>query len=241
MMRPTPRIYLPHTDFQSQTPCPLNEGQAHHLTKVLRLKIGDRVRAFNGTQGEFEGELSLDAKTWTFKPLVQLRAQEHMRPCYLYFCLIKPDALHILLEKATELGVTDLYPLLSERTVARHASLAKMQAYVEQAAVQCERLSVPQVFNPTLLKAIKDVLPSPGTPFFLGDERRRAPHILKLLQGLGPIDKGFAVLIGPEGGFTPQEFSMLESLEEITLCTLSSHILRAETAALTALAIGQSV
>lgn len=241
MTRPTPRVYLPHTDFTALAPLPLQEGQAHHLTKVLRLKMGDRVRAFNGTQGEYEGELSTEGKSWFFKPLKNLRAQDHLRPCYLYFCLIKPDALHILLEKTTELGVTHLYPLLSERTVARHTSFTKMQAYVEQAAVQCERLCVPQVFEPQPLKLLKDIMPLKGTPFFVGDERRHAQPLLSKLQSLTPLDKGFAILIGPEGGFTPQEFEHLESKEAITLCTLSPQILRAETAALVGIAIGQSV
>lgn len=237
MTRPSPRLYLEEQSFASGNTLVLQSGQAHHITKVLRLKDGDNVRIFNGQDGEWQATLSIKGKEVFCIAETQMRAQNTLRPCYLYFCPLKPDALHFLIEKATELGVTHLYPILSDRTVARHIKIEKLKTYAEQAAVQCERLCVPQVFEPHILKQLKDISPPQDIPFLLGDERLKAPPLLELLP---KGHQGFAILIGPEGGFTPQEFIFLESLP-VTKTTFSPHILRAETAAIAALAIGQSV
>jgi len=207
----------------------LNENQSHYLLKVMRLKEGDALLLFNGKEGEWKARLGAPHKKSASVLVLSLtRPQCVDADLWLLFSPLKPKRQAFLIEKATELGVACLWPIGCERTSFPKVNLAKMQAHVIEAAEQCGRLTLPFV-NPlvTLPKLLEQW--SQTRLLLFGDESLTSPPLASL--SLAP-HKPYAFLVGPEGGFTRQELSLLKSCPYAQGVTLSPHILRAETAAL---------
>lgn len=204
----------------------LNADHCHYLLSVMRKDDGDKVRIFNGRDGDFVGSL-----VKTSKKSATLQIEERLRPfhasyprIHLYFAPIKKDRLVFLIEKAVELGVTDLHPVLTDHTENRNYKEDKMHAYIIEAAEQCERLDVPT------LHAAMSFHDLPNSRLYVALERADAP--LFLPQKTDEI----SILIGPEGGWSAQEVESLQNNESVIAVSLGSNILRAETAALFMLA-----
>lgn len=207
----------------------LPESQSHYLQKVMRLKENDDVLLFNGRDGEWNARITGTSKKSTILcPNFQSRPQRHGGDLWLLFSPLKPKRQEFLVEKATELGVSCLWPVHFVRTSVPKVNLEKMQAHAREAAEQCGRLALPEIKPLTpLSKLFKNW---PQTRFLLfGDESLSSPS-------LGALDlnsqKSYAFLVGPEGGFTSQEFFLLKSFTQAQGVTLNPHILRTETAAL---------
>lgn len=207
----------------------LSEGQSHYLATVMRLAEGDSVRVFNGQQGEWRAIV-----TKISRKAVSLEVQEQTRvpvpepDAWLCFALLKRQKTDLAVEKATELGVSVIQPVITARTNADHVNLARLQAIAIEAAEQCERLHVPQILAP---KKLSELLANwPQRPLFVADERRTAPL-------LGPAIGPCALLIGPEGGFTDHELEDIARRPMIQPVSLGQRILRAETAAIAGLTL----
>lgn len=219
-----PRLYV-DDDLVAGGTVTFGADQAHYLRSVLRRDPGDGVRLFNGRDGEWLATMAEIGKKAVTATVTQvLRAQPPApAPLHLYFAPIKKARMDILIEKAVELGVTALHPVLTQNVEVRQVNEDRLRAQMIEAAEQCERLTIPAL-NPAA--ALKTAIPGAG-PLYACIERADAP----LPDASGPR----AVLIGPEGGFTAEERDFLLSCPGVVPASLGPLTLRAETAALAAL------
>ena len=213
----------------------LDADPAHYLGRVLRLKPGDRVRLFNARDGEVAAEITrIGKRDITLSVTETLRAPYAPPPITLLFAPLKRHRTATLLEKATELGVSVLQPVLTARTQHPDMKLDKMRAQMIEAAEQTERLDLPELREPIkLFEAVESFAP----PILMGDEGGNASPIYSVLEGLPPP---VGILTGPEGGWSPEEREHLRSLPHITPVTLGPRILRADTAAIVMLGLVQA-
>jgi 16S rRNA (uracil1498-N3)-methyltransferase len=217
----------------------LAPNQAHYLRHVLRLAAGDRVALFNGNDGEWLGTVAGFGKGRASVDVVtQRRAQGTEPDLWLLFAPIKHARIDYLVQKATELGASRLVPVITERTMVARVNTERLQANAVEAAQQTGRLSLPEVASPATLFAALDGWPS-ARRVMLADESGAGTPILAALSALPP-GAPWAVLIGPEGGFAPQELDALRKLPFVTSVSLGPRLLRADTAAVAALACWQA-
>lgn len=212
----------------------IDTGKSHHLTNVLRVKVGDQLRPFNDRDGEFLAEISQTSKNQlTLNILKQLRVSASANNISLMFAPIKPDKLHFMIEKATELGIGTLIPILTERSIIREINQSKINQYIIQAAEQSERLTIPALLPLTKLNDAIQSLDTNSEILFC-DELEIDNSLNKSLAALD-ISKNYIILIGPEGGFTEGERQKLRAEKQILPVHIGPQILRAETAALFAI------
>lgn len=213
----------------------LPEQQAHYLVNVLRMAAGATVLVFNGRDGEWQAELS-DVK----KRSAVLVAGHQTRPQidgpdidYL-FAPLKRSRLDYMVQKAVEMGVARLSPVITHRTIAERVNLERMRANAIEAAEQCGVLRVPAVSEPLTLEKALAGWDAARTLIFC-DEDAAIRDPLSALDGVapGPV----AVLIGPEGGFDDTERQMLMAKPFVTAVSLGPRVMRADTAAVAALAL----
>jgi 16S rRNA (uracil1498-N3)-methyltransferase len=210
-------------------------AQANYLRNVLRLEPGDPILIFNGRHGEWRAELSEAGKR-----AVQLTVQEAVRPQedgpdidYL-FAPLKRARLDYMVEKATEMGVARLRPVLTRRTTPERVNTARMRTHAIEAAEQCGILRIPEVLAPERLDRVVAGWDH-RRPLIFCDEASDDTCPFTALARLepGPL----AVLIGPEGGFDEAERELLSTQPFVTRISLGPRILRADTAAVAALAL----
>lgn len=214
----------------------LGEGAAHYLLHVLRAKPGNRVALFNGRDGEWLAEIAQATKRGvTATCLQQTAAQTGVPDIWLAFAPVKKTPADYLVQKATELGVSVLLPVFTRRTIVTRVNEERMTANAIEAAEQSERLTVPQVRSPISFDKLLAGWPKDRRLYFC-DEGGDAKPLAEAAKP-GPA----AILTGPEGGFDPAERDALRALPFVTPVTLGPRILRADTAALAALALWQSV
>jgi 16S rRNA (uracil1498-N3)-methyltransferase len=214
-------------------------GQAHHLRTVLRLGQGAPVAAFNPRDGEWL--CRIDETTRNRTSLIverRLRPPEEESDLWLLFAPIKRARLDWLVEKATELGVSELLPVWTRHTQAERLNLDRLRVHAIAAAEQSERLSVPPVHAP---RGLDEVLRQwPGErPLIVCDETGAGQPIAAALARFCPGQS--ALLIGPEGGFAETELDSLRKFSFVTCVGLGPRVLRADTAALAALSVFQAI
>jgi 16S rRNA (uracil1498-N3)-methyltransferase len=208
--------------------------QAHYLGTVMRRGAGDTVNLFNGRDGEFVARIeAVRRDRATLRVERQLRAPAPEPDLWLVFALLKRDATDLVVQKATELGVARLLPVTTERSNTHRVNQERLASIATEAAEQSERLTVPHVQPPQPLAAVLADWP-PDRRLLVAAERIDAPGIS---AGRGPL----ALLVGPEGGFTPVELDVMRARPFVTAVTLGPRILRAETACIAGLALLQAV
>jgi len=209
------------------------EGQAHYLGGVMRRSIGDSVRLFNGRDGEWDGRiatLSRGKARFTAESLVRPQAGDE--DLWLMFAVLKRDTTDLVVQKATELGVSVLIPVFTERTNAGRVNLDRLRSIAIEASEQCERLTIPDI-RPA--RPLHDTLADwpADRALFVALERADARP---LSAATGPA----GLLIGPEGGFGPRDHTVLDRCQFVRPVSLGPRILRAETAAIAGLALLQA-
>jgi len=217
----------------------LSLAQSHYLKNVLRLGPGAAVALFNGRDGEWTAAINGFGKGGGAATAeARLRQQETPADLWLVFAPIKRGRLDFLVEKATELGADVLQPVLTERTQVERVNLDRMRANAMEAAEQTERLSVPVLREPQPLDRVMSSWPE-GRRLLLCDESGSSPPIAEALakESSGP----WAALTGPEGGFAERELDALRKLPFVCAVGLGPRVLRADTAALAALAVLQAL
>lgn len=231
------RLYVAG-DLGSGMAVTLDEGPAHYLLHVLRAKAGNRVALFNGRDGEWLAEITAVAKRGvTATCLTQTAAQAGVPDIWLAFAPVKKTPADYLVQKASELGVALLQPVFTRRTIVTRINEERMAANAVEAAEQSERLTVPQIRSALTFDKLLASWPQDRRLYFC-DEGGDARPLAAMAAGMdGPA----AILTGPEGGFDLAERQALRALPFVTPVTLGPRILRADTAALAALAIWQSV
>lgn len=228
------RLYI-SPDLLSGAGIVLDREQSHYLVNVMRAGVSDEVALFNGRDGEWLGRV-VDAS----KKACRLRLERQLRPQVsppdldLVVALVKRGRLETIIEKAAELGARRVRLVTTRHTNTDHTNLARLQTIGTEAAEQTGRLDVPQIIAPEKLAQVLDGWDASRRLMFC-DEAGDAQPILSL-QG----DGAWAVLIGPEGGFSAEERERLRAESYVTPVTLGPRILRADTAAIAALALWQA-
>jgi 16S rRNA (uracil1498-N3)-methyltransferase len=215
---------------------PLSDAQAHHLRGVLRLSPGEGLRLFNPRDGEWLARLDALGKSGGSAAVErQLRLPAPAPDLWLCFAPVKKDAVDAVVEKGTELGAAVLQPVFTRFTDVQRVNLDRLRAHAVGAAEQCERLDVPDVRDPLRLDALLAAWPA-GRPLLVCAEAGTARPIAEAAaETTGPA----GLLIGPEGGFAPAELDLLRRHEFVRPVGLGPRILRADTAAIAALAVWQ--
>jgi 16S rRNA (uracil1498-N3)-methyltransferase len=235
----SPRLYV-NAPLESGANVALDRAQAHYLTHVLRLKAGQPVLVFNGRDGEWSASLAEGGKR-AVTLAVGARTRPQTKPLDLHylFAPLKSARLDYMVQKAVEMGVSRLQPVLTRHGQVARVNLERMRANAVEAAEQCGILSLPEIEAPAALThfiARRD----PARWVVFCDEDAEAANPVAALQSVPPLTP-LAVLIGPEGGFAADERAALLDLPNVIRLSLGPRILRADTAAVAALTVVQSV
>ena len=216
----------------------LAAGQAHYLRNVMRRKPGDRICLFNGRDGEWEGTVeSLAPSRATVRPVARLAVQPRAPDLRLLFTPLKSERTRFVVEKATELGVGAFHPVLTRYGQTRRVNVERLRAHAIEAAEQCGRLEVPSIVPACpLTDALVDWPPDRRLLVCAPEAERTVAGALA--DGAGA---SWAILIGPEGGFAPDEKRLLADHPAAVHARLGPRILRAETAVAAALACCQAL
>ena len=232
-MSSTVRLYFPDK-IQSDLSSHLTKEQTHYVKDVMRLKIGNKLSIFN-IQGEWETILESYEKSGAkIKVMGKVRDKIEEKNIWLAFSPIKQNPLNFVIQKGTELGVQKFIPVLSERTVVRKINIERIKKIIIEASEQSNRISVPEINKPELLKNFLSQFPKKGSLIFcdINSNKNNLKNILeKNIEG--PI----CILIGPEGDFSENERKTIINLNQTHSITLAKNILKAETAALSAITI----
>jgi len=227
------------TDLAAGMSVGVSPSQAHYLSQVLRLKAGAKVALFNGRDGEWIARIDGAGRGWCSLSVdIQSRRQVTEPDLWLAFAPIKRARIDFIAQKATELGVSRMVPMMTRYTQVARVNTERLLANAIEAAEQCGRLTVPTVSEPTALADLLAGWP-PDRRILLCDERGDAPSALDALSGAAAAP--WAILIGPEGGFHPDERETLRSLPQSTPISLGPRILRADTAVVSAISVWQAL
>lgn len=220
----------------------LSADQARYLVQVMRRKAADPVLLFNGCDGEWQGRLTPAGKKATAVHLEQQTRKQSPEPdLWLLFAPVKRTAIDLMAQKATELGVSVLWLVLTSHTNSNRVNVDRLTAIAIEAAEQSHRLSVPEVRSPVPLADAFAHWPADRVLYVL-DETGSGIPIADALSPSNAREPGSgAFVIGPEGGFTNAELDLLRGLPFSRLVSLGPRILRAETAALAALTCWQAL
>jgi len=214
------------------------DKQANYLAQVLRLNPGDTIALFNGHDGEWQAEIVTSTrKAVTLTVQRQLRPQQHAPELWLLAAPLKNGRTEWVIEKATELGIARFCPVTTQFTVVDRVNETRLSAIATEASEQCERLDIP-VINPLVSfeKLLAD-WPKERTLIY-GDESGAGKNAKTLLPSL--TQGKTAILIGPEGGFSPRELDLLRHLPYAHAMCMGPRVMRADTAAVAALTLWQA-
>lgn len=226
-----PRLYVAIPDFKAKKILFLDSNQSHYLRNVMRLDNGDHIRVFNGLDGGWLGQIREISKKETRVELSEKIQEQnkHPRPLHLIFSPLKKHRQDLMIEKATELGVTDFHPVLTDHSSVRAINESRVQKQIIEACEQSERTDIPALHS---LQSLMSVLEqwTGEVPMYAALERAEARPLSKAYRS-GPA----ALIVGPEGGFSDQEAAQLLDSPEIQTFSLGPRILKSETAAIAVL------
>jgi 16S rRNA (uracil1498-N3)-methyltransferase len=247
----TQRLFIPDA-LEADTAITLSGPPAHYLMNVLRLSAGAPILLFNGRDGEWAATLETASKKAAVARVVQqTRRQETVPDMTLLFAPVKGDRVDGIVEKATELGARAICPVITARTIVRKVNAERLAARAVEAAEQTGRLCVPEIHEALSLDQALDrwdadrVLvfadeAGSGDPTIWGDVASRAQPMFEALHELTPRPTKVALLIGPEGGFSPEERKRLRGEPFVLAVTLGPRILRTDTAVFAGLSLIQA-
>ena len=229
------RLFVDHTLGEAQS-VPLNKDQAHYIFSVMRKSIGETILIFDGNNGEWEASIEeISKKSGVLFCIKQTKPQIMPPDLWLFFSPLKKVRTDFIVEKATELGVAKIIPVQTEHTNADRIKLSRLSAHAIEAAEQCGGTYIPKIEE---LQKINEVLENfpPDRRLLFCDEKLQASEV-----NLENLKKGkWAILVGPEGGFSEIERNYLKGLKFTSSISLGPRILRADTAAVTAISLWQN-
>lgn len=227
--RSLPRLYVA-TPLGAGARVELDAAQANYLGNVMRLKQGDRLLLFDGMSGEWLAEIAEAARRRMVLAVVERTGPQELVPdLWLAFAPVKKGRVDWLVEKAVELGVARLLPVVTQRTIVDKLNLDRMRAHIIEAAEQCGRTALADIDEPVRLQAFLAAR-DPERILYFADETGGEP-VARAFKA-GPA----LILTGPEGGFTAEEAAAIRTAPGARPISLGPRILRAETAALAAVA-----
>ena len=232
-----PRLFI-DAPLTAGTDAELDRNQVNYLLNVLRLRQGDTVLVFNGREGEWRGNLASEGKRAAIIRIETcLRPQPRPGDLHFLFAPLKHARLDYLVQKAVEMGASHLQPVLTRHTQVARVNLDRMRANAVEAAEQCGILHVPSVGPAIGLEAAV----SGDRLLIFCDENAEVADPVSTLAAERARRSPISILIGPEGGFADEERSVLAKLPNVVPIALGPRILRADTAAVAALALVQAV
>jgi 16S rRNA (uracil1498-N3)-methyltransferase len=230
--RSAPRLFVA-TQLAQGAAVTVDGNQAHYLAKVMRVGEGDAVILCDDVTGEWAAKvITVGKREVVLEPSEKLREREPVPDFWLCAALLKKDRFDLVLEKASELGVRRIQPVLARRCVADKLNLERARAIVTEAAEQCARTALPELAAPVKLEELLRDWPADRMLFF-ADELGGEPAAAAFEANGGPA----ALLIGPEGGFDDAERAAVRALAQARPISLGPRILRGETAAIAAAAL----
>jgi 16S rRNA (uracil1498-N3)-methyltransferase len=238
-----PRLFVP-VELKPGAVFAAEERAAHYLRNVMRRTAGDPIILFNGRDGEFHAEIAdIGKRSVELRVGAERRPQMAVPDLWLCFAPLKKDAVDFLIEKGTELGAAAFQPVFTQHTASTRLNLERLAANAIEAAEQTERLTLPEIRTPL---SLRDLLQgwNPARRLIVCAEAGPAAPIGDALNDLKASvsnTNAWAILCGPEGGFARSELDLLSNLPFVTPVGLGPRILRADTAALIALAVFQSI
>ncbi|MBD3731044.1 MAG: 16S rRNA (uracil(1498)-N(3))-methyltransferase, partial [Sphingomonadales bacterium] len=231
-----PRLFVPQA-LAPQAQIVLEGNQAHYLARVMRVAPGDIVILCDDTTGEWAAKvIAAGKRDVTLQTVELLRPREQVPDFTLCAALLKKDRFDLVLEKATELGVACIQPVITRRCVADKLNLERARHIVTEAAEQCARTALPQVLAPVKLDTLLAGWPAERALFF-ADENGGERAAVAFAAQRAPA----ALLTGPEGGFDDAERRAIREIGAVKPITLGPRILRGETAAIAAIAVWMAV
>jgi 16S rRNA (uracil1498-N3)-methyltransferase len=232
------RLYTNHS-LSLNSSIELSPENVHYLSNVMRKKDGYELLLFNGIDGEFLGQIeSLQKKHGQVRITSQTSKQKTEPDIWLCFAPVKNAPINNLVEKATELGVALLQPVITQHTINHRVNTERLIANTIEAAEQSERLTIPKVMEPIKLDKLLQNWDS-NRSLIMCDESGSGEPIIKALQKIKTT--AHAILIGPEGGFSQTEFEIMKNKPYVIRVGMGPRILRADTAAIAALTSVQSI
>lgn len=238
MIRPETRLFVEEPLDAGQV-VGLDHERSHYLRTVLRLERGAWIALFNGRDGEWLARIEGTGKGWCSLAVVERRRGQAPEPdLWLLFAPIKRTRIDFIAEKASELGCSVVWPVLTRRTDVARVNLDRLRANAVEAAEQSERLSVPELREPERLDRVLGAWPEERVLFVCAEAGPARPAAAEMARLRG---RPAAVLAGPEGGFSQEELDVLRNLSFVVPVGLGPRILRADTAALAALACWQAL
>ena len=235
------RLYI-EADLAPDAVCDLSADHAHYLHNVMRKSVGTQIAVFNGRDGCYLSEvIELSRKKATIRCLSLQEAQWASPDLWLLFAPVKKARLDFMAQKATELGASVIWPVRTDYCQVKAIKDERLMANAIEAAEQTERLDLPEIKPFTDLKEVLENWPEDRVIIFC-DERLAGDHNGEAVRILSQIhmDKA-AILVGPEGGFSMAEKQMITKLNHVISISLGPRILRADTAALSALTLYQAI
>jgi 16S rRNA (uracil1498-N3)-methyltransferase len=233
-----PRLFVDAALTAGETVA-LERSQSNYLGNVLRLSAGEIILAFNGRDGEWQASISGHKRPDSLNIVAQTRPQDRLPDLAYVFAPLKHARLDYMVQKAVEMGASSLQPVLTRFTQVARVNGERMRANVIEAAEQCGILSIATVTEPVTLDRYLKARGRQRLLVFC-DEAADAANPLQVLQTDGSASSGIDVLIGPEGGFAEEERAILLGQPRTLRLSLGPRILRADTAAVAALALVQA-
>ena len=229
------RLFVDHTLGEAQS-VPLNKDQAHYIFSVMRKSIGETILIFDGNNGEWEASIEeISKKSGVLFCIKQTKPQIMPPDLWLFFSPLKKVRTDFIVEKATELGVAKIIPVQTEHTNADRVKLSRLSAHAIEAAEQCGGTYIPKIEELQKINEVLENFPLDRRLLFC-DEKLQASEV-----NLENLKKGkWAILVGPEGGFSEIERNYLRGLKFTFSISLGPRILRADTAAVTAISLWQN-
>jgi 16S rRNA (uracil1498-N3)-methyltransferase len=234
----SPRLYV-EAPLDAGVVVALDHAQAHYLTIVLRLKESCGVLVFNGRDGEWSATIAGRKRTASLRVGAQTRAQTAPGDLHYLFAPLKAARLDYMVQKAVEMGVSRLQPVLTRHGQVTRINTARMHANAIEAAEQCGILNLPEIAEPAALLRVAAEHDPKRWLVFCDEEADLADPVAALAAA--PVRAPLSVLVGPEGGFAEGERAALLKLPKLVRLSLGPRILRADTAAVAALTLVQAV
>lgn len=230
------RLFV-QNDITKSTNLVLDEKQSHYLANVMKQKLGNQILCFDGSSGEYNCEISsLSKKSMKLLVLEKTREFEKSPDLWILFAPLKKDKTDFVIQKATELGVSKIIPVLTKHTISEKVRTDRFYMQTIEASEQCQRLDIPEIVQAIKLESLLEKWDKDRILYMM-DETKNGDNIL---ETFAKNKTASAILVGPEGGFCSQEIQMIKKQPFVKMISLGKRILRAETAVLSAISCWQA-
>ncbi|MDR1693917.1 MAG: 16S rRNA (uracil(1498)-N(3))-methyltransferase [Lactobacillaceae bacterium] len=232
------RIFIETSEISIGKVVNISEKQSHYLFNVMKQKPGNSILCFNGKDGEFDCHIeNINKKSCQVKVLSKTKEFESVPDLWLLFAPLKKDNTDFVIEKATELGIKKIIPTITQRAISEKVRADRFLAQAIEASEQCRRVDIPEISDAVTLENLLKTWDKNRKLYFL-DETGNGRKIHQVFQNAAAP---CAILVGPEGGFDEKELEFLRKLDYTEAVGMGKRILRAETAAVSAVACWQSI